>query len=97
MSAGVPARVDGTLLLETSDRRRPQLQMAITGGPAGTGKSQVVRAWQWWGFQHDLLDRMAVLAYTRAADNVTTPVKTALSTCRSNFFGVHNRGPNKDN
>lgn len=60
-----------------------QLLALLLGGP-GTGKSQVLQALEWFAYQHDIHQRIAVTAYTwRAALHVSTPSNPACSTSPS--------------
>ena len=65
---------------------QPQLLFLLLGDP-GTGKSQVLKALEWFAFQHQAAHRIAVTAYTwRAALHVSNDTYPARST--STFFGI---------
>jgi hypothetical protein len=63
-----------------------QLLMLLLGEP-GTGKSQVIKALEWYAFQHGWSDKVAVAAYTwRAALHISSAHYPAQST--STFYGI---------
>ena len=72
------------LLLEKEGVRASQpLRMVLTGEP-GTGKSQVLKAFQWFALQYDASSMILVASYTwRAALMVATAKHPALSTCHA--------------
>eukprot|EP00883_Tetradesmus_obliquus_P015806 jgi/Sobl393_1/8963/SZX79373.1 len=71
----------------------PQLLMLLLGDP-GTGKSQVIKAFEWYAFQKGASDRVAVTSYTwRAALHVSNDVFPASST--STYYGINSMHGNK--
>jgi hypothetical protein len=72
------------LLEEVQGRLLQQpLRMVLTGEP-GTGKSQVLKAFQWFALQHDASHLILVAAYQwRAALQVATAKHPARSTCKA--------------
>jgi hypothetical protein len=74
------------LLARLAEESQPQLLFLLLGDP-GTGKSQVLKAFEWFAFQHNASQRIAVTAYTwRAALHVSNDTYPARST--STFFGI---------
>jgi hypothetical protein len=63
-----------------------QLLMLLLGEP-GTGKSQVIKALEWYAFQYSWCDKIGVAAYTwRAALHISNSSFPAQST--STFYGI---------
>jgi len=93
------------LLLECHHniRQDPPLRMVLTGEP-GTGKSQALKAFQWFALQHDASHMLLVAAFTwRAALLVATlrhppqstsmafavnPLSNRIGDCSANIDGV---------
>lgn len=81
------------MLSKLADEEQPQLLFLMLGDP-GTGKSQVIKAFEWFAFQHGASHRIAVTSYTwRAALHVSNDVYPASST--STFFGIDSVKGNK--
>lgn len=76
------------LLLEREGTRLPEpLRMVLTGEP-GTGKSQVLKAFEWFALQWDASHMLLVASFTwRAALMVSTSKHPASSTCSA--FGIN--------
>jgi hypothetical protein len=72
---------DAMLLERQGLKVDPPVRMVLTGEP-GTGKSQVLKAFQWFALQHDASDLLLTAAFTwRAALLVSTHHHPARSTC----------------
>ena len=75
-----------TLESDVKGEAPDQLLMSIMGG-AGTGKSEVIKAFLWHAYQHGLNDRIAVTSYTwKAALLVGNEHNPAFST--TSLFGT---------
>jgi hypothetical protein len=72
-----------------------RLFMALTGDP-GTGKSQVIRAVQWYTYQLKAAELLVPTAFTwRACQQIMSPAHVALSSCRT--FGLNGNGDSAKN
>jgi hypothetical protein len=72
---------DAMLLECRGTKHDPPLRMVLAGEP-GTGKSQVLKAFQWFALQHDASSLLLIAAFTwRAALLVSTDRHPARSTC----------------
>ncbi len=64
----------------------PPRRFIVQGGP-GSGKTQLIRAVQWFAFQHRWPRWLTVTAYTwRAAGHVASPCQVPISSC--SLFGI---------
>ena len=78
-----------TLTADAKGEAPEQLLLSILGG-AGTGKSEVIKAFLWHAYQHSLHDRIAVTSYTwKAALLVGNEHNPAYST--STLFGTEHK------